>query len=246
MTEPTSILAGRRVLVADDEAFSLSIVTRMVRDLGCDTFLQANNGVVALRQLQENADALSLLILDFNMPEVNGLQVLKAVRTGRAAVERDTQIVMLTGSSDFGLVGAAMALDVDAFVIKPVSKATLAQRLDKVFNEAREIKSAAAYDAVDIESVSRRLLSNKPVGTPRPKSEIVKPTSSPGMRVKLESVQAGAILADNIRSPAGELLLGKATVLTDRLLRRLKELQAAIGIEYVYVMSTPAPEKADA
>jgi hypothetical protein len=62
------------------------------------------------------------------------------------------------------------------------------------------------------------------------------------MRIRLEAVPVGAILADNIRSPAGELLLGKATVLTDRLLRRLKELQGAIGIEYVYIMPSVEPK----
>ena len=60
-------------------------------------------------------------------------------------------------------------------------------------------------------------------------------TTSPTTRISLDKVTAGAILAENIRSPSGELLLGAATVLSDRLLRRLRELQPAINLDHVTV-----------
>jgi CheY-like chemotaxis protein len=240
MADQDSMLNGRRILVADDEAFSLSIIVRLMRELGNNDVLPTDNGDEALKQLKHCGTTLSLAILDFNMPEANGLQVLKQVRTGEAGVPRDLNVLMLTGSSDFGLVGTAMALDVDAFVIKPVSKQALASRLEKVFVESRDIKPAAVYEKIDIDVVSKRLLSNKPVGTPRPKSELKKSGPS-GMKVRLESVIPGSILAENVRSPTGELLLAKATVLTERLLRRLKELQHAISLEYLYILPSEPP-----
>jgi YesN/AraC family two-component response regulator len=235
MRDQISLLAGRKLLVADDEQFSLSLVVRMLRKLGCTDIVQSADGATTLEHLRAGGKSLWLVILDFNMPEVNGLQILKMIRTGKASVPSDINVLMLTGNSDFALVGAAMALDVDAFVIKPVSLVTLTSRLDKIRTETREIKSIETYEAIEIDTIGKRLLSHRPVGTTRPKTETQKAHSLNGMAVKLESVKVGAVLAESIHGPNGELLLGRATVLNERLLRRLKELQGALNLEYLYI-----------
>jgi YesN/AraC family two-component response regulator len=237
-----SPLSDRKLLVADDEQFSLFFVIRILKDLGFTSISQAANGAEALKLLEGGPDAPSLVILDFNMPEANGLQVLRQIRTGKTGVPRDIDVLMLTGNSDFALVGAAMALDVDAFIVKPVSQATLSSRLEKIRSETRDLKSSDVYESVDIDSIGKRLLSNKPVGKPRPKSETRKTAVPKGIPMKLEDVPVGAVLAEHIRGPGGELLIGAATVLTDRLLRRLKELEGAVTFEYVYVFAG-SPDK---
>src|SRR5579859_5518405 len=151
------MLDGLRVLVADDEAFSLSIIGRMLREMGCKDVLQADTGGKAFALFQAESK-ISMAIVDFNMPDLNGLQILKLIRTGKTAVARNLPVLMLTGTADGGLVSAAAALDVGAFVVKPVSKATLTTRIVKALGEAREAKSAAQYDAVDIDTVSKALL----------------------------------------------------------------------------------------
>ncbi|PKU22200.1 response regulator [Telmatospirillum siberiense] len=249
MSAQKTILAGRRLLVADDESFSRFFVVRMARDLGCEDIIQAVDGADALSQIKVLGDSLSALILDFNMPEINGLRLLKMIRSGEAKVSRNTNVLMLTGNSDFALVGAAMALDVDAFLIKPVSEAALTDRLSKIFSEARDVRPAAEYAAVDIDKAGKLLLSNKPVTTTSAKSGVLlqktnqsspaatsAATAVPGtVKMRLDQVAAGSILAENIRGPTGELLLGVGTVLSGRLLNRLAELQSAIKLDYVVV-----------
>jgi CheY-like chemotaxis protein len=176
------------------------------------------------------------------MPVANGLQILKQIRTGALSVPRETHVLMLTGSSDFGLVGAAMSLDVDAFIIKPVSVQAMAGRLEKVLGQRAELKGKEEYEKIDIEAVSQRLLSRKPVGLARPKTEVKK--AAGGIPVRLDAVKPGAILCEDVRSPNGELLLGKATMLTDRLIRRLVELQTMLKIEHVYVFPPASGDKA--
>jgi hypothetical protein len=190
MASDRKILDGRRVIVADDEPFNLSIIIRMMRELGCQDILSAATGGEALH---------------------------------------------------FGLVGAAMALDVDAFIIKPVSLQAMAGRLEKVFGQRAELKDKADYERIDIEAVSQRLLSRKPVGLARPKTELKKAVT--GIPVRLDAVKPGAILSEDVRSPNGELLLGKATMLTERLIRRLVELQTMLKLEYVYVFPPAQAEK---
>ena len=243
-SERKLILEGRRVLVADDEPFNLTIVARMMRELGCrvEDVITATNGASVLTELDGTTPAPALVVLDFNMPGGNGLQILKQVRTGATPMPRDLRILMLTGSSDFGLVGAAMALDVDAFIIKPVSLAGMSARLEKILGQRQEPKPAQDYRAIDVEAVTQRLLSRKPVGLARPKSESKKPVS--GLPVRLDQVKPGAILSEDVRSPNGELLLGKATMLTERLIRRLTELQSMLKLDYVYVFPPSLEDKA--
>lgn len=239
LTGEQKLLEGRKVLVADDEPFNLSIVVRMMRELGCRDLVQAASGSTALRALDDPTVAPHLAILDFNMPDFNGLQILKRLRVGELPVARETKLVMLTGSSDFGLVGAAMALDVDAFVIKPVSLQAMAARLEKVLGQRSELKAPADYARIDVDEVGQRLLSRKPVGLDKSKTSAKKPSPN-GIPVRLDDVKPGMVLAEDIRSPTGELLLGKATQLSERLIRRLQELQTVLKLEFVYVFPPAA------
>ena len=233
-----TLLNGHKVLLADDEHFTRMFVVRMLRDLGCSELVEASNGFIALEKLKESARGPSIILLDFNMPEANGLQVLKAIRSGEAATSRDARIVMLTGSSDFGLVKAAMALEVDAFILKPVSLTVLSTRLEKLLTETREVRGAEVYRKVEIDTIGKRLLNNKPVGlTPSRPSN--RPSPDSAIRIKLDEVPVGAILAENLCGPGGEVLVTRSTVLSERLLRRLKELQPATKLNQICIV-TPA------
>ena len=234
MANERKLLDGHKVLVADDEPFNLSIVVRMMRELGCQDLVSASSGSEALMGLDGIGKAPDLAIVDFNMPGSNGLQILKRLRIGDLPVPRETRLLMLTGSSDFGLVGAAMALDVDAFIVKPVSLQAMAGRLEKVLASRSDLKAPSEYAKIDIDAVSQRLLSRKPVGLAKSKAP-VKKASLNGIPVRLDAVKPGAILSEDVRSPGGELLIGKATQLTERLIRRLQELQSALKLDHVYV-----------
>jgi CheY-like chemotaxis protein len=228
------LLAGRRILVADDEPFNLTIVVRMMRALGAEAVIAASHGGQAMGALGDELTAPDFAILDFNMPEINGLDILKQVRTGATAMRRDLPILMLTGSSDFALVGAAMALDVDAFILKPVSQAGMATRLEKLMRVPNDCKAAEDYAKVDVATVGQKLGSHKPVGLTMTKVP-TKKAMPQGVPARIDALRPGAVLAEDIRSPSGELLLGPATVLTDRLIRRLQELQSVLKIDQVQI-----------
>jgi len=233
--DPSTLLAGRRVLVADDESFSLSIVSRMVRDMGCSDLIAADGGPRALNMLMaDSPPGFKLAVLDFNMPDISGLQILKLIRTGKTLAARELPVVILTGTADGALVSAAVALDVGAFVVKPVSKAMLAQRVAKVLSDQRPMKSVAQYDAVDIDPICNALIQgHKPVGGA--KIRVDRETMPNGVKLRLESVPVGAILAEDIRGPDGELLLGRGTPLSERFLKRLRDLSGAARLEYLIV-----------
>jgi len=227
------LLTDHVVLIADDEHFSRMFVVRMLRELGCAELIEANNGAQALLRMKERVP--SVVVLDFNMPGLTGLDVLKGIRIGKAEVPRGTKAIMLTGNSDVALVKAAMALDVDSFIVKPVSLNVLSGRLEKVISETREIRPVADYCTIPTEAIGRRLLGGMPAAPAAPAAASDAPLPAGAMVIRLDAIPAGAIVARDVCAPSGDVMIGSATVLSDRLLRRLKELQPATKLEQICV-----------
>jgi CheY-like chemotaxis protein len=217
-------LNAKRVLLVDDEKFSRNIVFRMLKDMGCeDDPLMASDGAAGLATLSENRHAVGLAVCDFNMPVMNGLEFLKAVRTAIDGLPNALPIVMLTGHADAALVGTALALDVDAFVLKPVSRTALETRLKRIFAQPQGVKAPTHYAGVDVAAAATAVLRARH-GIPEKKVDGGE--AVPGVAVELDAITLPAVLAADITAPTGELLLGAGVSLTPRLLDRLKELRA--------------------
>ena len=144
-------LSSHTILLVDDEVFARETVAQIIRSIGRTTLHQASDGAEAVEILQRE-HAIDLIICDFKMPEMNGLQLLQQVRTGGAGVPRNTLFAMLTGYSEKHLVDAALSLDVNAFLIKPVSKKVMVSRLQRMFAAADDkdwVKPVGSYAQVD-------------------------------------------------------------------------------------------------
>jgi two-component system chemotaxis response regulator CheY len=213
-------LKDKSILVVDDEKFSRSIVARLVQPFAV---VEAGDGGFALHQLAATP-GIGVVLCDFNMPLMDGLTFLKEVRRGASKVPHDLPVLMLTGHSDASLVQAALALDVDGFIVKPVSKATLEARLKHLLTKRNPIKEPGYYEGVNLTLVHYKLLSPAEA-----KTETVEPPPCPGRRVKLEEAKPKEVLAADVCAPSGEVLLGEGIALSDRLIARLKEL-SAMGI----------------
>jgi CheY-like chemotaxis protein len=236
MSKP-SLTGADTVLVVDDETFSRQIVVRFLRDLGSPNIVVAKNGAEAIGALVSPSASFRLIISDFNMPAKSGLELLKFIRTSTSFIPNDIPFLMLTGLADQAVVGAAMALDVDAFVVKPVSKAALESRICHSLADARTIKPPRDYANIDVTSAFSQLNKRDPAcQTPNKSSKRQNSDSPVGRRVSLDSVQPGEILAEEIRAPTGELLLASGVPLTPRLISRLRDLVSLrIPIESVWV-----------
>jgi len=87
-------LVNKKVLLADDTLFFRTTLSEILEGEGCQV-LQAENGRIALEQAQAEAASLDLLLLDVEMPEMDGLEVLSRVREIEAG--RDVRAVILSG-----------------------------------------------------------------------------------------------------------------------------------------------------
>lgn len=208
------------VLIVDDEEFSRTLTSRVLRSLGVETIRYAGNGFEGLQRLRYPYSA-DVVILDINMPLMSGLEMLRKIRDGSAGIDRDMRVAILSGHAEHLFVNTAQALDVDAFLVKPTAPAMLAGRLDAILRETVDLKPATVYAAVEIPRVTR--LSGKAGPAPMDCSDWECPQP---VKLCLENIPLNARLAEEVYGPDGDILLPPGIRLTQRLLNLLANLRA--------------------
>lgn len=123
--------AAIRVMVVDDQTSMRAMIRRTLQDLGFKDIRDKAGPVEALAAIR--TDRVHLIISDYNMPDMDGLQFLEEVRND--AVIGKTVFIMLTGSADRQIVQKAAALGVNNYVVKPFSAAALKEKIERVFGE---------------------------------------------------------------------------------------------------------------
>ena len=119
--------SGERILVADDDATSRKLLTRILIRAGFDCN-EAPDGIEALKLLR--ADPPSLLLLDYDMPGMDGAEVLKQLRRDGNAAVAQIPAIMLTGHGGEESEVLCLEAGADDFVTKPINDAVLRARID--------------------------------------------------------------------------------------------------------------------
>lgn len=123
--------AAIKVMVVDDQTSMRAMIRRTLQDLGFKDVRDKASALEALSAIK--TDRVHLIISDFNMPDMDGLQFLEAVRNDE--VIGKTVFIMLTGSADRELVQKAAALGVNNYLVKPFAPASLKEKIERVFGE---------------------------------------------------------------------------------------------------------------
>ncbi len=118
-----------RVFVVDDQLAMRALVRQALQSFGVQDVRDNGSAEAALADLR--ADKPHLIISDLNMPGMDGLQLLAAVRAD--PVLAGVPFIMLTGSAERDVVQKAAALKVNNYVVKPFTQATLRQKIEAVF-----------------------------------------------------------------------------------------------------------------
>jgi two-component system chemotaxis response regulator CheY len=114
-----------RAMIVDDSRAMRTILGSMLRDMGFETG-EAIHGQDALLKLRA-VDPPALILLDWNMPEMNGLEVLQKVRANRAF--DGTRIMMVTTETEMSQMLCAMEAGADEYVMKPFTKEVIREKL---------------------------------------------------------------------------------------------------------------------
>jgi two-component system chemotaxis response regulator CheY len=129
-------LQNLNILVVEDNVRTAKLIQAVLKDLRVGQVFSASNGREAQTFLDGASDLINLIVCDWNMPEMSGLELLKLVR----AAFPEMPFLMVTARGTVDSVMAAKKNGVSAYIVKPFSPAELEQ---KVVALARKVPSDA-------------------------------------------------------------------------------------------------------
>jgi two-component system chemotaxis response regulator CheY len=121
--------AAIKVLVVDDQLTMRALIRSALQEIGFRDIEDAGDGEEGFKAMLSRPP--HLVISDFNMPKLDGLGFLRAVRAHEAT--KKAAFIMLTGRADKELVQRAMQFGVNNYITKPFSPASLRLKIQEVF-----------------------------------------------------------------------------------------------------------------
>ena len=120
-----------KILVVDDFSTMRRIVKNILRQLGFNNILEADDGSTGLDILQK--ERIDMVISDWNMPKMTGLELLKIVRADDAL--RDIPFLMVTAEAQQENIIEAVKSGVNNYIVKPFTAETLGKKIEQIFNK---------------------------------------------------------------------------------------------------------------
>jgi len=118
-----------KLLVVDDSSTMRRIIKNTLQRLGYKDIFEGGDGVEGWTTLNENPD-ITMLITDWNMPEMNGLELVKKVRADERF--KDLPIIMVTTEGGKAEVITALKAGVNNYIVKPFTPQVLKEKLAAV------------------------------------------------------------------------------------------------------------------
>jgi two-component system chemotaxis response regulator CheY len=116
-------------LVVDDSRAVRMILARTLREIGFEV-REAGNGREAIEVIEAEQTTVTLVLADWNMPEVNGLELLKQLR--QKPELSSLVVVMVTTETELDQMAAALEAGANEYVMKPFTKEILIEKLQMV------------------------------------------------------------------------------------------------------------------
>lgn len=118
---------SKKVMIVDDSKTARREIVRLVHNLGLMAF-EAENGKIALELIKNRKD-VGLIFCDVNMPEMNGLEFLEALRKEEHHLE--TPVIMLTSEAAEDVLNKAKEFGIKGWILKPAQANSVKSLLEK-------------------------------------------------------------------------------------------------------------------
>ncbi len=132
-----------RFLLVDDSSSMRKMIKKMLMEIGYTEFVEADNGrlaMIALRVSHSEQKPIDVIISDWNMPTMTGLDFLKYVRSEEKI--KHTPFLLVTAEADQSSMDTAKEHNVSSYLTKPFKKENLEEHLKLVFDKIHGQKAA--------------------------------------------------------------------------------------------------------
>jgi DNA-binding response OmpR family regulator len=136
-------IAALRVLVVDDDHYMRKVVRTMLMSIGVKTVFEAPDGIVGLDAIRQHSP--DLVIVDWEMPMIDGAQFVRMVRSPGEFPIPDVPIIMLSGHGDRWRVVEAARIGAHEYLLKPVSTQALLDRIIAIIGQPRPVVKINGY-----------------------------------------------------------------------------------------------------
>lgn len=140
-------LAQIGVLIADDDRRIALVVRKLLKSLGFSAIHVARDGKQALKLLE--SERIDMIITDWQMSPMDGISLVKHLRTARNSPNRFLPIIMLTGNAERSHVETARDVGITEFVTKPFSAKTLCDRIMLLIDHPRSFIMSGQFTGPD-------------------------------------------------------------------------------------------------
>jgi two-component system chemotaxis response regulator CheY len=120
-----------KILTVDDMATMRKIIKSLLNQLGYKDIDEAENGKEALAKLKQQK--YDLVLLDWNMPEMDGITLLREIR--KDSQLKDIPVIMVTAEAKKENVLLAIQTGANNYIVKPFTAETLKEKMDKVWSQ---------------------------------------------------------------------------------------------------------------
>jgi len=118
-----------KILIVDDFSTMRRIIKNLLRDLGFTNTSEADDGLTALPMLQQGN--FDFLVTDWNMPGMEGIELLKKVRADDDL--KSLPVLLVTAEAKKEQIVEAAQAGVNGYIVKPFTSGTLKEKIDKIF-----------------------------------------------------------------------------------------------------------------
>ena len=125
-----------KVMVIDDSSTIRLAEKKILLSENFEVILEADGAIDALTKLREAVDKPDIIMMDFEMPQMNGIDLLKRIR----ALNVESKIIVVTSYSNKGVLMEFLKLKVDGYIVKPIQRQTVIQHLAKVLGREDYVK----------------------------------------------------------------------------------------------------------
>lgn len=120
-----------KILVVDDFPTMRRIIKNLLKDLGYENVDEAEDGAMGLEKLRNNN--FKFVVSDWNMPNMDGLAMLKAIRADAEMAK--LPVLMVTAEAKKENIIAAAQAGANGYIVKPFTAATLEEKINKIFEK---------------------------------------------------------------------------------------------------------------
>lgn len=214
----------KRILLVDDDPFILGVLEKLLGLLGLETILRARDGEQALILLEQHA--VDLLITDVQMPNLDGLSLLKRIRSGQSGAVKSLACIVVSSLDDEATLATALALDVNGFVQKPFKAPILIKRLLIALSETVSESPDHRYSDVLIDADRFQFGGQyQPTPMTHQAQHIPLERREKYTVVSLFQLRPDMQLAEDIKTKSGTVLLSAGFTLNQARVHRMWELE---------------------